>query len=939
MGKTSLRLLLLGTFICIALSTFGSSVSDSDLRYGVLDNNMTYYIRHNARPKGQADFYILANVGAIQEEDHQQGLAHFLEHMAFNGTENMPGKEIINYLESVGVKFGANLNASTSWDETIYMMKDVPVARQSVVDSALLILYDWAGAIDPHDEEIDKERGVIKEELRTRDNADWRSVLSMIAALGGGTKYEERNLIGTLEGLSKFDPTALLEFYHDWYNPTHQAIIIVGDVDAEQVERDLIALMSQLPAAADSAPHKEVIKIPENQEPIVCVYTDKEMQYSSINYFIKRHITPNESIASREQTIRDFVSFIQNERIEEVVMSPDAAILGGYMDVGRVGVIPSLDATTYMAQSVEGGVESALRELVTQMERTRRYGFTETEMERARRSLLRSTQSSYLGHGDRTNNSYVSEYIDNYLYNTPVLSAREQWLQDSVEISSISLSEVIDMLPTILDNSNHLIFINSPLKEGLAVISESQVMAIINEVRQSQITPPDESQQNSNLLSDEQIAQIDEAKTTIKSKREDKSLGTVEYTLSNGIRVAVKPTTLRQEEILMRGVASGGASRLSDAQYFSGYVLSSVMSQCGLADLSAIELTRHLSGTIANVSSWVNDYWHGVSGNCSPTDLEIMMQLMYLTLTDPRFDQSDFDTFRRQLHENIENEVLSPDYQAERHFNKVAYGDHPHQQMLSVEMVDGFNFEDFATIHQMLYSDCDDLRFIFAGNIDLASFEPLMLRYFGALPTTRRNRTMSYVDDGVRIVEGVVSKRLEVAMEQPKVQVNILLSSSRTKGTLRESVVANFLRDALANRLLESVREEQGGSYGVGVYLQTTNRPHLHYYLRLNYDTNVEQIDQLQQTIHDELEAMAANGPSEEQIAKSREFFIKNFGNSLESNGGWINYIEFLETRGHDYMNDYEKLVRQTTAEDVQRMARAILSEGNMIETFMYPVL
>ncbi len=914
------------------------TIKDEQLRFGVLDNALTYYIRHNEKPKGQADFYIVSHVGAIQEDDDQQGLAHFLEHMAFNGTLNMPGKEIIEYLESIGVKFGANLNASTSWDQTIYMMADVPTHREAIIDSALLILHDWAGAIDPHEAEIDKERGVIKEELRTRDNASWRSTLSMIANIGGGTKYEHRNLIGTLEGLSQFDPQSLLSFYHSWYRPDHQAIIIVGDVDVDRVESVIKELFADIPAAAADAPTKEIIRIPDNEAPIVNIFADPELQYSAIRYVIKRTVEPGEVIPSREQTIRALVRSMQNERFEEVTMQSDAPILSGGMSIGSMGIIPTLDATTYVAQSVEGGLDAALQELVMQMERTRRYGFTESELERVRKSLLRRAERSYLNRNDRKNDYFVDLYIDNYTSNTPVLSAEQEWAQDSMELVTITLEEVNEAVKKFFSDHNNVIIVNTPLKEGLDVPSEEDVLRVIAQVRGSdKITAYEDADQDNELISEEELTRINSGKTKIKKVSRDEVLGTTEYLLSNGIEVVVKPTTFRQDEISMRGYASGGASVLSDELYYSGLFMPSIMAQSGVAEFSAIELSRHLSGVIASVSSWVNGYSHGVSGLCSPSDLESMLQLLYLTFTSPRFDETDFNVYIRQLREGVENQTLSPDYHARKQFDKVVYNDHYRQQVLNMEMVDGLKFEDMKAVHDALYSDGDDFRFVFVGNVDIATFEPLMTRYLGALPTNRKGKTMNFVDDNVRVVEGKVSDRIDISMEQPKVTVQMLYSGESIKNTLQNRVVAIYLRDALANQLLESVREDQGGSYGVGVRMSTSSIPYENYSLKISYDTNVEQVDDLQDIIRAELQKLADEGTTVEQISKTSEYLLKSFGNSKEYNSTWMNYIEWKDLYGFDYITDYEGIVRSVSSNEVQEMMRTILAEGNNIEVYMYP--
>ncbi len=378
--------------------------TDTDLRTGKLENGMTYYIRHNEKPKGQADFYILHDVGAIQENDSQQGLAHFLEHMAFNGTKNLPGKQLTEYLETVGVKFGANLNAGTSWDQTIYNISDVPTSREGIIDSALLILHDWSHFIALEPKEIDSERGVIMEELRTRDGASWRSTMKLLQALGKGTKYEHRNLIGYLDGLKSFQHKELEDFYAQWYRPDYQAVVVVGDIDVDAVENKIKTLMADIPAPAADASQKETIVVPDNEEPIVSIFTDPEMQGTKVQLFIKRPALPeqlaNTVVAEANNVIEAYMTTMENARLQEIAMQPDAPFLGAGMGTGDViGIIPTLDATVFVAMTEDGKLARGFETLYTEMEKVRRYGFTQGEFERAQekpdasgRTLVRQPQ-------------------------------------------------------------------------------------------------------------------------------------------------------------------------------------------------------------------------------------------------------------------------------------------------------------------------------------------------------------------------------------------------------------------------------------------------------------------------------------------------------------------------------------------------------------------
>ena len=421
--------------------------ADKDVRVGKLENGMTYYIRHNEKPKGQAHFYILHDVGAIQEDDNQQGLAHFLEHMAFNGTKNLPGKQLINYLESIGVKFGYNLNAGTSWDYTEYQLRDVPTTRKEIVDSALLVLHDWSHFIALKPAEIDSERGVIQEELRTRDGASWRSSINMIKTVARGTKYEHRNLIGHLDGLQGFSHSDLESFYRKWYRPELQAVVVVGDIDVDYIENHLKSLMSDIPASPADAAQKEVITVPDNEEPIISIFTDPEMKSSNVRYIFKRgNLVPkpyaNTIYAEMMQIISMMMTHMGNARLSEIAMKPDAPFTGAGMSNGSFGICPTFESFSAIAQSQDGKLPAAFEAICTEVERIRRHGFTPGEFERAQNNLLRSCERAYNNRNDRKNGEYVQIYLSNFRENSPMPDAKTEWQLDSMIIKNLNVDVI-----------------------------------------------------------------------------------------------------------------------------------------------------------------------------------------------------------------------------------------------------------------------------------------------------------------------------------------------------------------------------------------------------------------------------------------------------------------------------------------------------------------
>lgn len=930
---TMLLVALTATASVMAQGPMTPIPADPELRTGKLDNGMTYYIRHNEKPKNQADFYILHDVGAIQEEDSQQGLAHFLEHMAFNGTKNLPGKQMIEYLETVGVKFGYNLNAGTTWDYTCYNISDVPTQRQGVIDSALLVLHDWSHFIALRPEEIDSERGVIMEELRTRDGASWRSTMSMLQALGKGTLYEHRNLIGYLDGLKNFHHDELEKFYTSWYRPDYQAVIVVGDVDVDAIEQKIKTLMADIPAPAADAPKKAEIVVPDNEEPIVSIFTDPEMQGSRVQLFIKRRALPevmnNTVQAEMLDVINSYMTVMENARLEELRMKPDAPFLGAGMGSGEVGVIPTLDATIFTAATQDGALARGFEALYTELEKMRRYGFTQGEFERAQETLMRDAERSYANRNDRTNKEYVEEYLANYRRNSPVPDAKTEWQLDSMLIRNITVDAVNAVAQQFITPTNQVIFVTAPEKEGITNPTAEELLAIRDKVISSEVEAYED-----NVVKEPLIPEGTKLKgSPVKKTTTDQTLGTTEWTLANGTRIVVKPTTFKADEVRMSATAKGGLSLLSDEEYYMGEMMPSINAMSGIGRFSATELRKQLSGKSASVQNNTSEYASTINGSCSPKDLETMLQLLYLDFTSPRFDQNDYNTLINTLNAQLANVESNPDYLAQKRFLEVSYGNNPRRQMISQELVSKFDFAKLPAIYEKLYPNANSFTFIFVGNVDLETLKPLVEKYIGSIPASKKT---NFVDDKASVVKGDVTEDFRVAMQQPKVNVHYLFSGDMPY-TFKNKLALTFLTQALNARYLVSIREEKGGTYGVQVYGTTDYIPAERYEMHIGFDTNEEMADELREIVMKELRQIADNGPLTEDIEKTREFLLKNWQNTLEQNGSWMGYLQSKYGSGLDFVREYKSAVEALANADVQAMARKVLEDGNLVKVIMRP--
>jgi len=909
--------------------------ADKEVRTGRLDNGLTYYIRHNEKPKGQADFYILHNVGAIQEEDDQQGLAHFLEHMAFNGTKNLPGKQLIEYLETVGVKFGYNLNAGTSWDQTVYNISDVPTSRQGIIDSAMLILHDWSHFIALRPEEIDSERGVIMEELRTRDGASWRSTMKLLQALGKGTRYEHRNLIGYLDGLKSFEHDALERFYKKWYRPDYQAIVIVGDLDAEATEARLKSLMADIPAPAADAAQKEVIVVPDNEEPIVSIYTDPEMQGSRVQLFIKRPAMPtqmNDKVAWEVvNVIESFLTTMENARLQEIAMQPDAPFLGAGMGSGDViGIIPTLNATAFTAMTQDGKLAEGFEALYTEMEKIRRHGFTQSEFERAQENLMRQVERTYANRNDRTNEQFVNIYLENYRKNEPMPDAETEWKLDSMLIKMLNVETVNAFAKETIQPTNQVIVITAPEKEGIENPTEEEILAIREKVTASEIEAYEDDVVKEPLIPEGTQLKGSPVKKTV----ENKEYGATVWTLANGTQIVVKPTKFKADEVRMNAQSKGGLSILPDAEYYMGEMMPAVSSMSGVGKFSATELRKQLSGKSATVQPSVGEYASAVNASCSPKDIETMLQLVYLNFTQPRFDRNDYDNLMKMLRTQLENAKSNPDFQMQEKVIDVLYGHNPRRQVISTELLDEFSFEALPAIYKKLYPDGNSFRFTFVGNIDPETLKPLVEKYIGSIPASKK--PMTFADDKAYPVKGEVTEDFSTPMQQPKVSVNYTFTGDMDY-SLENKAALSFLTQALNSRYLVSIREEKGGTYGVQVYGSTDWIPRETYTMTIAFDTNAEMADELCEIILKELRTIAEEGPLTEDIEKHREFMLKNWKNSLDENGPWMQYLQAKYGSGLDYLAGQEQAIRSLTNADVQTLAKKILDDGNMVKVVMRP--
>ncbi len=905
---------------------------DKDVRMGKLENGMTYYIRHNAKQKGLANFHILHSVGAIQEDDNQQGLAHFLEHMAFNGTTNLPGKSMMEYLESIGVKFGANLNAGTSWDYTSYLMTDVPVKRQGIIDTAMLVLHDWSHFITLNPKEIDSERGVIKEELRTRDGAGWRSTIQLLKALFKGTKYEHRNLIGHLDGLSSFKYDDIKSFYHKWYRPDYQAVIVVGDIDAAKIEEQVKTLMADIPAPAADAAKKEVIVVPDNQEPIISIMEDPEAQHSRASLYIKHQAIPKEMRNTQHvefiKTAEALGRTMAANRISEITMKPNAPFIAGHISNSSVGICPTLETLTAISVTEDGELLKGFEAIYTELLRIARHGFTQGELEIAKASLMRACESAYANRNDRLNGDYVRRYTNHFYKNEPIPNAELEWQMDSTMISQMPIEVINHVFKAYATDNNNVVVVNTPKKKDLVAPTEAEILAVMQKVRASEIEPYKDNTVKVPLIEKPEALRP----SPVKKEAKNELYGTTEWTLKNGMKIVVKPTTFKADEVFILSVSNKGNAHIADELYHTADNLSSFVEQMGVSKFSMNDLKKQLAGKRANIMTMFDDEEAAIIGITSPKDVETCLQLMHLYFTDPRFDKNDFDVCMNQYRSATANQETDPDYLFSKERSKVLYNNHFRCKPFSSEVLDMIKFEQLAPIYKELMGNACEFTTYVIGNVDLTTLQPLVERYIGSLPGSKK--LAKEVDDGIRLHAGTAD--FKVKMQQPKVRVSRTYSGDM-EYTIKNKTLLSVLAQILRMRYTESIREEKGGTYGVRTGANLSKEPAPTYSLIMQFDTNEQMADELSEILIAEVRKIAEQGPKAEDVEKVREYLLKEWKKQIEQNSKWISMLQGYYNDGLDYMRDYENIVKGMTYDDIKALAKKIVDDNRLAYIVMRP--
>ncbi len=899
---------------------------DSDVLKGQLDNGLTYLIRANQKPENRAELWLVVNAGSIQEDDDQQGLAHFVEHMAFNGTRNFEKQELVDYLERIGMTFGPDINAFTSFDETVYNLT-IPTDDDETVATAFQILEDWAHGLAFEDEEIDKERGVVIEEWRLGRGAQARVRDKQFPVLFKGSRYAERLPIGKKEILESAPHDVLRRFYRDWYRPDLMAVIAVGDFEPEVMQKLIRKHFANL-EMPDEPRKRETYPVPDQDEDLFAITTDPEVTMTSVGVYYKLPKRPQGTAGDyRRQVVEQLYHAMINSRLGELTQKADPPFL--YAVSASAGIVRSRDFFLQVAGVREGQVIRGLEALLTEAERADRFGFTETELNRQKADLLRAYQQAYAERDKRESASLASEYMRHFLDDEPIPGIEMELEIVEEFLPTITLEELNELADKAITQTNRVVLLSGPEKADQPLPDEKALTAAFGNVADSEIVAYVDRVRDKPLLEHEPTA------SAVVEERFIEEIDVTEWRLENGIRVVLKPTDFKNDQVLLTGFSPGGHSLVPDAKYSSAVFADTIMSEGGVGEFDAIELQKAMAGKLVSLGPFIGELEEGITASASPQDLETMFQLLYLSMTAPRADPEAYQAFMTKMESFLENRQSRPELAFSDEVQSVTYGGHFRRRPISTEILQEIDLETALEVFQDRFADAGDFTFLIVGNFELDGIRPLVERYLGGLPTTGREET--WRDIGADPVEG----RLEVTMHrglEPKSRVQMLVRGPAEWS--RESLHdIQSLAAALRIRLREVLREDMGATYGVGVNGLLVDRPKERYLFAIGFGCAPENVEEMIAAVRTEIQFVQEKGLDETYAEKVREAQRRRREVSLKENDFWVAALRTYYTRQMDprLILDYEALVERVTPENLKASARKYLSSENSLEAILYP--
>ncbi|MBQ9187579.1 MAG: insulinase family protein [Prevotella sp.] len=911
---------------------------DPAVRIGKLDNGLTYYIRHNEYPEHVANFYIAQRVGSIQEDESQRGLAHFLEHMAFNGSENFPskpaGRSIIDFTRSLGVEFGSDLNAYTSIDQTVYRVCDVPTKRATALDSCLLILKDWSNGLALEADEIDKERDVVHNEWRLGEGASQRMITRSLPKMYPGSKYGERMPIGLMSVIDSFRPETLRAYYHKWYRPDNQALIVVGDVDVDHIEAKIKELFSGITVAPD-APKVVAEAVPDNEEAIYIFDKDKEQQMAQIMIMMKHDATPEADKTSMAYLIEMYAkgvfSQMIGQRLSEMTQEESCPFFQAFADDGQYMLSKTKDCFELVGIPKEGRDMETLQALIREAKRVREFGFTATEYARAQADYLSALEKAYTNRDKRKNAEFGNEYRDHFLNNDPIppLDILYQIMQQIVP--NIPVQAINELAKELISDSDKNLVVMEWAQEadGKQYPTEQDMAAAVAAARAEQL------QAYVDNVKDEPLVDVSKIKKgKIKKETENKVLGYKELTLSNGATVILKKTDFKDDEVQMQAFAKGGKSKYGEADYANLKVFDQVIGYSGIGNFSSTELTKALAGKEVNADATMGNTRQYVTAHSTPKDLETMFQMQYLYFTAINKDEKQFQNLMTTLDMALKNKALSPDAVFSDSLTNTLNAHNARFANLDVKDLPAVNYDRILQIAKERFQNAGQFTFVFTGNFDEQAIRPLIEQYVASLPATKQKA--EDFNEIMTFAKGEVLNRFTVKTESPKATA-VEVWYSDMPYTLENEVKLDAVGQLLSMIYLKTIREEESAAYSCGAqgyFNLSSHQPKamLQAYCPMNPDKQELAI----RLLHEGIDGMTKEVNADE-LSKVKETMLKQYDINVKRNGYWINILTSWKDYGLDFYTDYRKTVEALTVNSVRDFLNTLLKSGNHTEVIMLP--
>ncbi len=937
MINTTIKSLAMSGLLLIALSVFSQQpvvdlstplAVDPNVKIGKLDNGLVYYIRQNKKPEKRVELRLVVNAGSILENDDQQGLAHFMEHMNFNGTRTFPKNELIDFLQKTGVRFGADINAYTGFDETVYMLQ-LPTDDTTLVENGYKVLEDWAHYAVLDDKEIDKERGIITEEWRLGLGAQDRMMKKFFPVIFQGSKYADRIPIGKIEVIQNFKHGVLKDFYHDWYRPNLQAVVLVGDLDIAKAEAQIKAHFGNMQNPANPR-ERSTFDIPDNTEPLIAITTDKEATDNVVLVFYKHPLSQDKTLGDfREKIMAELYTGMLNNRFNEISQKPESPYVFAGAGYGRF-LSRNKDAFMINAMTKESQIDKSLEVLLAENERVKRFGFTQTELDRQKEELFSQYEKNAKEFDKTESNAFCAEYVSNYLSKDAIPGAQKQFKYLKNILPEIKLNDINDLARKWVTDNNLGLVVMAPDKAGVKVPTHDEILSIIRDSKTKELTAYIDN------FREEPLVREMLQKGKITSRKDNKELGLTELTLSNGVTVILKPTNFKNDEILMSAYSPGGNSLVPDKEFMSANFATQVIDMSGAGNFDNVELEKKLKGKNIQINPYIDDVKEGFRGNATPKDFETMMQLVYLYFDQPRKDTTAFKAFMSQMENQLKFMKSNPIMTFYDTLFKVVFPGYKRMIIFPTPaQLSEVNLDQVFKIYKDRFADASDFKFFLVGNFSVDSISPVVEQYFGNLPSLNRNET--WKDTSPKPADGITNITVYKGTD-PQSMVGLVMPE-KFDWTEKNVLCMSMIKEIMDIKLIEVIREKMSGVYSPKTMLNMDQYPKPTIQFMVMFGCSPKTAEKLTKAVFGEIKKIRKKGPTEVDLKKAQEALIRARETDLEKNEFWLRKIESIYFN-HDSPNNmatFKDRVNAVTIEDLKLAASTYLKPDHYMRVVLMP--